>query len=255
MSDDEEGQEQQLSDEELDSLLQELEQKADGSGQGESQPTKEAEPEEIDLSELEESLDQTDSPPAKHESEETSPATEQEPNDSPAVEPTDRASDTQTSTGSRPPAIQKGRNAAFKSGMQGLRLAAVVVPTLLAWWVLGSYLGNWISAGWLIALVSGAVIFGLPVGLNRFAKKGTFGAWLGGTGLVILLGLVVPVPTQTGGVIGMYGHWPASTVSDELGKSMAPYARSSGQLLAGPTVAPRKLGRDKPLLPPKNPPD
>lgn len=90
-------------------------------------------------------------------------------------------------------------------------------PALIFWWVLGSYLGHWVSAGWLIAAMSTLFVFGVPAILKKVVQKGEYRPWLLGFSVVLAVALIAPMPNQAGEAMTRYGHWPASTVAEITG--------------------------------------
>jgi hypothetical protein len=133
----------------------------------------------------------------------------------------------------------------------------LVLPVVLFWWVLGSYLGNWVSAGWLISLVSTLFVFSLPALARHWAKRGRYVYWLAGLSALLLIGLVAPIPQQAGSALSQYGHWPASTVAELAGwpadhslvRAHGAVGQGLGGLLTTGVVdeAPRQLGTALPL--------
>lgn len=92
------------------------------------------------------------------------------------------------------------------------------LPVIAFWWVLGSYLGQWISAGWLIALVSTMFVLGVPKFLYDLAdRRGKFRWWLAGASLVLTVALVAPLTESAGEALTYYGHWPATSVAEISG--------------------------------------
>lgn len=108
---------------------------------------------------------------------------------------------------------KRGRQRALKI----MKWAGIVLPALCLWWVLGAYLGNWISAGWLITSVGAGFVFGLPALLKHWVKRGRYSHWLVGASALLLLGLIAPMPQQAGVTLAEYGHWPSSTVGELAG--------------------------------------
>lgn len=92
------------------------------------------------------------------------------------------------------------------------------LPVVAFWWILGAYLGQWISAGWLIAVVATMFVAGIPKLLYDLSdRRGKFRWWLSGASLVFTIALVAPMTDAAAGVLVNYGHWPATTVSEITG--------------------------------------
>ena len=91
------------------------------------------------------------------------------------------------------------------------------LPAIILWWVLGAYLGNWVSAGWLIALVSTMFVFGTPAILKKVARRGTYRPWLLGSSLLLTVALIAPMPDTAGQNMAQYGHWTTSAVAEVFG--------------------------------------
>lgn len=125
-------------------------------------------------------------------------------------------------------------------------------PALVLWWVLGAYLGQWISAGWLIAAVSTMFVFGLPAVLRRVVKRGGYRPWALGFSLVAVVALIAPMPNIAAQNMARYGHWPSSALGEALGSEPdAAYIRAHGSMSAwlasligttGVSLQPRQLG-------------
>ncbi len=117
----------------------------------------------------------------------------------------------------------KGKGRAEESSRPRRVLLAVVknvlwfTPAVLLWWVLGFYLGQWVSAGWLIALMSALVVLTIPYMLRRVVRRGTYRPWALGFSLVAIVALVAPMPNVAGDQMSHYGHWPASAVAELTG--------------------------------------
>lgn len=108
---------------------------------------------------------------------------------------------------------KRGRPRALKI----MKWVGIVLPALCLWWLLGAYLGNWISAGWLITSVGAGFVFGLPALLRHWVERGRYSHWLAGASALLLLGLIAPMPQQAGVTLAEYGHWPSSTVGELAG--------------------------------------
>ncbi len=91
------------------------------------------------------------------------------------------------------------------------------LPVFALWWLVGSFLAQWISAAWLIALVTTAFAFGLPGLLVHFVKRGRYIYWLSGASLLLTVLLVAPMPPTASKNLAEYGHWPASTIAEVSG--------------------------------------
>lgn len=118
----------------------------------------------------------------------------------------------------------EGSETASKSGKEGkqrawriMKWVGIVLPALCLWWVSGAYLGNWVSAGWLITVVGAVFVFGLPALLKHWVRRGRYAHWLAGASALLLLGLIAPMPQQAGVTLAEYGHWPGSAVGELAG--------------------------------------
>ncbi len=239
-----------LSDEELDALISDLEGRSEDGGSGaadldgevpddkelqallegdtSSSPppteTKVAEPEQgageggPDLSDL----DLDDDLPVEGES--TSPEAEAEP--TPDEQPSDQPE------APEPDAKEAGSESSGDNGESGRpgilkalpyvtlagKWTAYALPILAFWWVLGAYLAQWITAGWLIAVVATLFVVAIPKAMYDAAdRRGKFRWWIAGASLILTAALVAPVPESAGTVLTHYGHWPATTVVEATG--------------------------------------
>ncbi|MEZ4458822.1 MAG: hypothetical protein R3E66_03660 [bacterium] len=152
-----------------------------------------------------------------------------------------------------------------RSESQGLRRAgvvlkwtAIIVPTLAAFWLLGAFVAQWVSAGWLIALVAAVCTLALPAVLKLVTHKGRVSWWIAGVSLLSVVGLTAPMPQTTANVLTSYGHWPASTVAAAAGWSADHFTVRTSQWLAdriagvlAPVTATggKALGTDIPITP------
>jgi hypothetical protein len=92
------------------------------------------------------------------------------------------------------------------------------LPVVAFGWLLGAYLGQWVSAGWLIFVMSSVITAGIPFGLYRAAgSRGKFRWWLSGASLVLTVALTAPMADSAGEALIEHGHWPATTVSEISG--------------------------------------
>ncbi len=107
----------------------------------------------------------------------------------------------------------KGKRAAIFAGKTAFWFA----PALALWWVLGAYLGHWVSAGWLIALMGAMFVFGVPAILKKLIKRGDYRPWVFGYSLILTVALIAPMPNVAGEAMSEYGHWPASMVAEVTG--------------------------------------
>lgn len=112
----------------------------------------------------------------------------------------------------------KGGGKALGYALVAGKWLAYALPVGLLWWVVGAYLAQWVSAGWLIFLVAGVFTFGVPFGAYRASKnRGKFRWWLAGASVLMLLALTLPMTEAAGEVMVSYGHWPSTTVADMAG--------------------------------------
>lgn len=106
-----------------------------------------------------------------------------------------------------------------------------VVPAVLMWWVVGVYLGFWVSAGWLIALVATAAVLGIPRMLYKATGKANYRVWVGGLAVAMLVALIAPMTERAGTAMGFYGHWPATAVAEVVGaESDAGFVETQGRM-------------------------
>ena len=270
--------ESELSDDELDSLLSDLESKADGgAGSQGADVGDEQASEDIEayLKSLEESED-ADSEPVETKTTELdakfAELDDLEPANLPAktgedeaaadddtASKQDKAKGTDVAKKDQTDESSDGETASKKKkyGLAALKILAVSLPSLLFIWVLGAFLGNWVSAAWLIAIVSVSFALAIPFVLRHYVKKGKYMWWAIGSSLILLAALVAPMPGQAGNAIQKYGHWPASVVAELAGWDLdAPIVDASsvvseqiGSLLPGATdgLEGKQLGTDHDL--------
>lgn len=98
-----------------------------------------------------------------------------------------------------------------------LQWAAWLFPAFTLWWILGAFLGQWISAAWLIFLVATMTVTTLPFYLKKLARRGSYKGWLAGFSLVAVVGLLAPIPNITAKSLTEYGHWPTSMIAELSG--------------------------------------
>lgn len=135
----------------------------------------------------------------------------------------------------------------------------LALPVVAFTWMLGAFLAQWVSAGWLILGVALLVALGVPALVNHFVKKGKFSWWAAGIGLALTVALTAPMPQQAGEALSRYGHWPASTVADVAGwdvseSTLVGINAGMAELVGGllhPGQAPvaSELGTDHPIDP------
>lgn len=152
------------------------------------------------------------------------------------------ATATSTEEGAAEQESSSDAHVAFRAAKTALWFA----PAVVLWWVLGVYLGQWVSAGWLIALVSAMVVFGAPVLLKKVAKRGRYRPWLLGASVVATLALVAPMPDRAGENMADYGHWPSTMIAELIGAHsdagiVTTHAAAAGWL--GDLIAPSELGQ------------
>ncbi len=150
------------------------------------------------------------------------------------------------------------RSRAKRMGFFALKSAFWFFPAVVLWWVLGLYLGQWVSAGWLIAVMSAIIVLGLPMVLRRLIKRGAYRPWVFGVSLAAVVGLVAPMPNHAAQNMSHYGHWPVTAVAEITAQeSDAGFVRAQGSasgwlasVLATTETAvdePRQLGTIFPL--------
>ncbi|MFP4598567.1 MAG: hypothetical protein ACLFVJ_09970 [Persicimonas sp.] len=112
---------------------------------------------------------------------------------------------------------EEGRSRGARFAVAALKVVAVALPIAAFAWVLGSFLANWVSAGWLIAIMSLIFALGMPLLVSRYVKKGKFAWWAAGVGVLLTVALTAPMPETAGETLDDYGHWPATTVGELAG--------------------------------------
>lgn len=247
-----------LSDEELDALINDLEGRSEDGGSSsadldgempddeelqallegdEPEPSSSPKPTETKVAEPEQGaeevgpdlsdLDLEDELPV--EGEPTSPEPEPEP--TPDKEPSKKEPSKEVSTpeADRKEPASEPSGESDESGRPGIlkilpyvtlagKWTAYALPILAMWWVLGAYLAQWISAGWLIAVVATLFVVAIPKAMYDAAdRRGKFRWWIAGASLVLTAALVAPMPESAGTVLTHYGHWPASTIVEATG--------------------------------------
>lgn len=115
--------------------------------------------------------------------------------------------------------VERGESRGLAIAMAVSKVLLVMVPFLVATWVMGTFLAQWVSAGWLIALVVLVAVTGLSFGVRSVAKRGKYRWWLAGTSAALTAVLLAASPTGAAGVLASYGHWPASAVAAAAGWS------------------------------------
>lgn len=149
------------------------------------------------------------------------------------------------------------QKAGHRRGLRALKWTAFALPSLVLWWIVGAYLAQWVSAGWLVTLVAAAFVFGLPALARRLLHRGRYVYWLVGLSLGLAIALIAPMPRTAATTFAEYGHWPASTLAEITG--MAPdgalvRANASVSGFVGTLIHPaaddqraHRLGTDFPL--------
>ncbi len=112
---------------------------------------------------------------------------------------------------------EEGRSRGARFAVAALKVLAVALPVAVFAWVLGSFLANWVSAGWLIAIMALIFALGMPLLVSRYVKKGKFAWWAAGIGVLLTVALTAPMPETAGETLRDYGHWPATTVGELAG--------------------------------------
>ena len=157
--------------------------------------------------------------------------------------------------------VERGESAGLKTFVRIAKWSAIVVPILLAIWLLGAFLSSWVSASWLVAAVAAALVLLLPLAARLASKRGKYGWWAAGLSALLVAALVAPIPASAGRALERYGHWPATVIADLAGwspdhvvvRAGAAVGSFVGQLIH-PTIptekeVPRKLGNEQPLDP------
>ncbi len=141
------------------------------------------------------------------------------------------------------------------------KFLVLALPVVALVWVLGAFLASWISAGWLIAIVAVVFALAVPAVASRVLKKGKFAWWAAGCGLLLTVALIAPMPHKAGQALARYGHWPASTVSELAGWKVdnglvqlnSGLAGVIGGILSPGATGPNELGTEHSLYHPNQP--
>ncbi len=157
-------------------------------------------------------------------------------------------------------AVERGSSDGLKRAGQILKWIVVLLPTFVAIWLVGAFVAQWISAGWLVALVALVGVLGIPAAVRVATQKGGFAWWLAAFSTLACVGLTVPMTKTASGVVISYGHWPASVFASAVGWDVDHFTVRGSQWvsskLAGlvePEVvgAGLRLGTEVPLVPPE----
>lgn len=223
---------EELSDEEYDALLRELEGRAgdSGGGAGSSDDTSE-DVEDIDafLSSLE--TEEESGQKRKKEKTTTADADDALADEFAALE---QKGELTTAPESKPAAKKKKKKKEKKKKKDGqrsdadqskgrrramfaLKTAFWFLPAVVLWWVLGVYMAQWVSAGWLIALASAMFVFGVPAILKKLVRRGNYRPWVFGYSLLLSIALIAPMPNLAGQNMAEYGHWPSAAIAEVMG--------------------------------------
>jgi hypothetical protein len=114
-------------------------------------------------------------------------------------------------------AVERGSSDGLKRAGQITKWIAVLLPTFVAIWLVGAFVAQWISAGWLVALVALVGVLGIPAALRVATAKGGFLWWLAAFSTLACVGLTAPMTKTAAGVVVSYGHWPASVFCSAVG--------------------------------------
>ena len=256
---------EELSADEMDALLRDLEARASKS---EPTPKKEGKKKDVDAFLAESS----DAAPAKPTKTKAKPAPKKA--DLPKQAPIGEIAKSEPEKKKEKPkkeksvkVVQRGTDDALQKKLHLALLALVIPLAMAAIWALGTYLGPIVSAGWLILLVSLAAILGGALGLRLAIKRGQFSAWTGLVSAIALAGLTAIAPEFAGARMVQYGHWPASAIgqlagwqadnwfvklsvsaSSLIGEALLPATPVDATKTDRPS--PRRLGTKDPLNPP-----
>jgi hypothetical protein len=110
-------------------------------------------------------------------------------------------------------AVEKVRSRQFILATSALKLALLLAPALLTWWIAGALLSRWVGTGWIIAVVATLVAFVPGIALKLGTHKGRALWWTCGVGVLSSAAALVGLPQHTGQALIRYGHWPASTIA------------------------------------------
>lgn len=114
---------------------------------------------------------------------------------------------------SRVHAVEKVRSRQFILVTGALKLALLLAPALLTWWIAGALLSRWVGTGWIIAVVATLIAFVPGIALRLGTHKGRVLWWSCGLGVLLSAAALAGVPQHTGQALIRYGHWPSSTVA------------------------------------------
>lgn len=276
-------QENELSEDELNALLSDLESRAGSSSSSAAQPEEEGgedieaflaslesessaaaatpakktktKPADDDLAAQFAELEQLDELPAKREP--TEPAKKAEKKAKKSKK--DKKAEKKAAKEGEVQVVEKERSRGFVFALAALKWLALTLPIAVLAWVTGAFLSRWISAGWLVGIVSLTFALGLPALVYHFTqKRGRYIWWATGAGVVLTVLLTLPMPETAATSLKKYGHWPMSMVADVAGwdadhflvEANASVANTVGGLIfptVGDAIAPRQLGTDHPL--------
>lgn len=100
-----------------------------------------------------------------------------------------------------------------------VKWTAYSVPTVALCWLIGAYMGRWITAGWLLGLVSVLASVGVPLLVyDAVGRRGQKRWWLAGSGVLLTAVLVAPMPESAGNALAHHGYWPGQ-MADEIALS------------------------------------
>lgn len=238
--------------EDLESFLQQVEQEAAESTGGEELETAVAERSEgeegPDLSEFEDLEDELPVESASDEPVEVDASDSSSEGEGAAEKRTEGAAETSSDTSEKSAAGGESKTPYLRYAWVASKWTGFTLPVLAFWWLLGAYLGQWVSAGWLILAVTTIVVFGLPKLAHHYAKeRGHYRWWLAGISLVLTVGLVAPLTGQASRALSGYGHWPGEAVVEitGVGEGMSAAAGALGGMLGrtlDPTLSEEAVG-------------
>jgi hypothetical protein len=251
--------EEELSDDELDSLIADLEEK---SQQGDVEPS------DISTENLEDELGDisVDEPPEPTEpdaapSEPAPSSSDSEPKEV-ASSSADK-SDAESSDPSGPPVVERRLKPSITNTFKVAKIVVGSATVASAFWLFGSLIAEWITAGWLIAAFSLLVIGGASTATRLGVKKLSFGTWLSLWSLLVGVILVLPLASTSIDRLAEHGHWPATTAvsltggapTHSLVRANNRFARETARLWSGEgektdLPPPKKLGSDQLLFAP-----
>lgn len=113
--------------------------------------------------------------------------------------------------------VETERSKGFLFTMGLLKWSTIMMPVLLASWLVGAFVGEYLATGWAILLIALLPLLLVPLILKMVLKRGRWWYFALPLSLLTLGALVGLSPGGAGTAMSYYGHWPVSTVSQLAG--------------------------------------